>query len=216
VARRASVLEAAAAGAGGAALGYVATRVIGAGMAGAIVGGTNGALSGWRGVYDWRHPRGAIGFVLDSTWGLVGVAAGLVVHALSSRRSPGYVAALSRRRGHHVYERGWSPRRGFAFTAGNVITGAGDPTDPRRQQLVERHEGLHVWQQRMFGPFFPVFDGAWMAGGAVSGTLVWARRRGSLFATIERHAYYYNPFERWAYVHDGHWPPARMQRARVN
>ena len=214
MARRSVVLEAAVVGGGGAALGALAGRPFGPGfsIAGALVGGANGALSGVRALYDWRRASGWAGALLDSTWGLIGTAGGLGVHALS--RDAVYLPELSIRRGHHVYQRGWAPRRGFAFTAGNVITGAGDPTSERRRQLVERHEGLHVWQQRFFGPFFPLLYGGWMAGGAVTGAIAWSRTRAEpLFHVVERHAYYYNPFERWAYVADENWPPRRMQRS---
>ena len=68
-----------------------------------------------------------------------------------------------------MYRNGFSPRKRFAFTAGNTITNAGDVERPRRRSLVERHEGLHVWQQRWFGPIFPLVYGTWMIGGALTG-----------------------------------------------
>ena len=70
-----------------------------------------------------------------------------------------------------------------------------------------------MWQQRWFGPIFPIVYGVWMAGGAVSGTIVWLRHRDTKIAVVvERHAYYYNPFEHWAYAADHNWPPHRMIR----
>ena len=77
------------------------------------------------------------------------------------------------RQGRHVYRRGFSPRKKFAFTAGNTITNAGEIEKARRRSLIEVHEGLHVWQQRWFGPIFPIVYGAWMVGGAVTGAVVW-------------------------------------------
>ncbi|MDZ4828205.1 MAG: hypothetical protein SGJ13_17340 [Actinomycetota bacterium] len=191
-------------------------RPVGCAPAGALVGGANGALAGWCGIYDWHHPKGWVAAALDSTWGLVGVTGGLALHAVNAApRDAGYVDDLSRRQNRFVYERGWSPRRRFAFTAGNVVTGAGDPTNPRRRQLVERHEDLHVWQGRWFGPFYPALYAAWMAGGTVAGTWAWARRKEpSLFQAVERRAYYYNPFERRAYAADDNWPPRRLQAMR--
>jgi hypothetical protein len=214
VARGPAALEAAAVGAGGAALGAVALWPLGLAPYGAAVGGANGALAGWRGIYDWRHASGWTGAVLDSTWGLVGVTGSLVVHALSALRGdPGYLPALSRRRGRHVYRRGWAPRPRFAFTAGNTITQARDVERPQRRRLIERHEALHIWQQRWFGPVFPLVYGAWLVGGAVTGTVSWlARRDGTWFTTVERHAYYANPFERWAYAVGDDWPPPAWLR----
>lgn len=206
------LLEAVAVGAASGALGAAALAPLRWSGAGALVAGANGVISGWRGVYDWRRATGWAGAALDATWGILGTAAGLAVHAASAR-SGGYLPELSERRGRHVYRRGWAPRRGFAFAAGNVITNAGDPARPRRRALVERHETLHVWQQRLFGPVFPAVYVLWAVGGALTGTAVWlVRREPDLYRVVERHAYYHNPFERWAYAADGNWPPPALRR----
>ena len=34
-----------------------------------------------------------------------------------------------------------------------------------------------MWQQRWFGPIFPIVYGVWMAGGAITGAIVWLRHR---------------------------------------
>ena len=181
------------------------------GAFGAAVAGGNGALSGWRGIYDWRRPRGVAGYLLDSTWNLVGITGSLVVHGASHLgRDPGYVAELSHRSGFHVYRRGAVLRRGFALCVGNVVTGAAgrsglDPSSEagrRRRRMIVEHEGLHVWQQRALGPCFPLLYGGWMLIGAVAGVAAWAVRRDrteSLFRTVERLAYSRNPFEVSAY-----------------
>jgi hypothetical protein len=157
-------------------------------------------------VYNWRRPLHVVAFVLDSTWNLIGTAAALVVHAINARvRDSRYNDAFSRGASYHVYDGGITPRRGFTFTFGNVMTNARG-----RRDLVERHEALHVWQQRALGPAYPLLYGVWMAGGAVVGALVWLRHRDEpLFSLVETAAYYDNPFEYWAYRHDGHWPPRR-------
>ncbi len=210
-ARGSVALEATVVGVGGAALGALVLRPFGLAWLGGLIAGANGALSGWRGIYDWRRVEGWLGAILDSTWGMVGIAGSVAAHVAAVFLPPGYVDSMSRRRGRHVYQRGWTPKRGFAFTAGNVISGVGDPASERRRQLADRHEMVHVWQQRAFGPIFVVVYGAWMIGGAVTGTIVWLRKRGSLYDTVERHAYYYNPFERWAYARDENWPPRLMR-----
>ena len=201
-------------GAGSAVLGGLVLFPFGLAPVGAVLAGANGVISGWRGIYDWRRAPGWAGAALDATWGLVDVTAALAVHALSRRGDPGYLPELSRRQGRHVYRHGFSPRKRFAFTVGNTITNARDIEDESRRKLIERHEGLHVWQQRWFGPLFPLVYGLWMIGGALTGSVAWLfhRDREAWAVVVERHAYYYNPFEHWAYAADDAWPPARMTR----
>jgi hypothetical protein len=184
-------------------------------VVGAAVALINGALAGWHGIYDWRRGPGWGAALLDSTWNLIGTTGALVVHAFNAPRAGvGYVAEMSRRQNRYVYRAGWTPRRKFAFTVGNTITNARNIEDASRRSLIARHEGLHVWQQRWFGPVFPLVYGVWMVGGAITGSITWLlRRRGQRWnAVVERHAYYYNPFERWAYTADHDWPPPRMTR----
>lgn len=202
--------EAVGAGAAGAALGGAAGSLVGLAVPVAAVAGLNGAISGWRGTYDWRAPSGLLAFSLDSTWASATTFAGLVAHVAGAVRGrAGYCEQLSRRRNRHVYARGLQPRRGFAMTLGNVVSGAGDPTHPRRVKLVTDHEDVHVWQARWFGPAYPVLYAGWMAGGAVTGAAVWATRRRDerVIKVVESCAYYLNPFEWWAYSRDDHWPP---------
>jgi hypothetical protein len=204
VARGPAAVEAAAVGAVGAALGGIVLRPFGAAPAGALVGGLNGLVSGWRGVYDWRRPAGWAAAVLDSTWGIAGTAGALGAHLLAVARTPaGYVADLSHRRNRHVYLRGFAPRRGFVVTVGNVVSNAAAVPEARRHALVERHEDVHVWQSRWFGPAYLLGYGAWSVGGAVVATVRWARRRDEAwFAVVERLAYRRNPFEVWAYARE--------------
>lgn len=202
--------------AGAAALGAVFAGAVGSsvgvGIPGAVVGGLNGALSGYRRIYGWSCSDGLIAFTLDSTWALPMTGAGLFAHAIGLiKKDAGYVPGLSERRNRHVYRRGFMPRRGFATTLGNVIGGAGDVEQPRRAKLITDHEDVHVWQARWFGPFYPVLYVGWTVLGGVVGTVCWVvdrRRKGdSLFGTVESVAYYLNPFEWWAYSRDGYWPP---------
>ncbi len=121
---------------------------------------------------------------------------------------------MSRRANRHVYQRGFVPRRGFAITIGNVVSGAGDPTLARRRRLVIEHEDVHVWQARWFGPFYPLLYGSWMVLGAGVGAVVWLSRRrdAPVGKVVESTAYYLNPFEWWAYSRAGHWPPGGLLR----
>ncbi len=203
-------VEAAAAAIAGAALGTVAGSLVGLAVPGAIVAGLNGAVSGRRGIYEWRTRNGLTAFTLDSTWALATTAAALASHAIGTiRGDSGYSRELSEGKNRHVYERGFEPRKGFAVTLGNVISGAGDVSKVRRAKLVTDHEDVHAWQARGFGPLYPVLYAGWMAGGAAMGTIVWAiRKRDEPFGkVVESCAYYLNPFEWWAYSRDDNWPP---------
>jgi hypothetical protein len=202
--------EALAASAAGAALAGAVGSLVGVAVPAAVIGGLNGLVSGHRGIYDWRAPKGVAAFVLDSTWALGTTAAGLVSHAVAAvRGDAGYSEELSRRANRHVYARGLQPRRGFATTFGNVVNGAGDLSSARRAKLVTDHEDVHVWQARGFGPTYPVLYLGWAVGGAVGGAALWLlKRRDQPFTkVVESCAYYLNPFEYWAYSRDDHWPP---------
>ena len=149
--------------------------------------------------------------MLDSTWALPTTALGLTAHAVAAvRGDPQFADALSRRQNRHVYGRGLQLRKGFALTVGNVVSGGGDLSKPRRAKLVTDHEDVHVWQARALGPaYLPAYAGA-MLGGACAGALGWALGRGRLTELVESCAYYLNPLEYWAYSRDDHWPPSRL------
>ncbi len=205
------LFEAAAVAVVGGVLGAAVTAPLGLSLPAGAVAAANGAVSGWRRIYDWRRPDGVIGFALDSTWALPMTAAGLVANAIATAsRRGGYVADLSERQGRHVFAGGFVVRRGFVMTWGNVIAGAGDTTVARRRRLITDHEGVHVWQARWFGPLYPLLYGGWMVAGGAAGAVVWATcRRGLPVAkVVESCAYYLNPFEWWAYSRDDHWPPS--------
>ncbi|HWL45039.1 MAG TPA: hypothetical protein VNQ73_18995 [Ilumatobacter sp.] len=201
--------EAAATGVAGAVLGGAAASLVGLAVPGALAAGASGALAGWRGIYQWRAPKGVAAFVLDSTWALPTTAAGLFAHAAAAVRGDAqYSPELSRRRNRHVYGRGFQPRKGFAITLGNVVSGAGDVANPRRARLVTDHEDVHVWQARWLGPAYPLAYGGFAAGGAVVGAVAAALGKGRFAKLVETYGYYLNPLEYWAYSRDGHWPPS--------
>ncbi|MBG7604836.1 MAG: hypothetical protein IZT58_09380 [Actinobacteria bacterium] len=206
-----SFVEAAAVAALGGVFGAAVGSPLGLAIPVGAIAAANGAISGWRQVYDWSCSNGLVAFTLDSTWAFPMTAAGLFSHgvALLSKK-PGYDASLSRRQNRHVYRRGFMPRRGFAITVGNVISGAGDMSLPRRQRLVTDHEDVHVWQARWFGPFYPLLYGGWMLLGGAVGAVVWvvSRRSDRFTKVVESSAYYVNPFEWWAYSRANQWPPS--------
>ncbi len=210
-----NLIEAAAVCVVGGALGAAVGTPFGLAVPLGAVAAANGAICGWRRIYDWRCSTGFVAFALDSTWSLPMTAGALASQAIGvARGKPGYDASLSRRSNRQVFERGFVPRSGFAITVGNVISGAGDTSQPRRRRLVTDHEDVHVWQARWFGPLFPMLYGAWMIGGGAVGVVVWAvRSRSDRFTkVVESCAYYLNPFEWWAYSRDDHWPPSGKVR----
>ncbi len=210
-----SLLEAAAVGVAGAALGAAVGAPLGVGLPFGVVGAANGAITGWRRVYDWGCSTGPVAFVLDSTWALPMSAAALASQAIGVLRgTPGYDESLSRRANRMVFGRGFVPRAGFVIAIGNVVSGAGDTALPRRRKLVTDHEDVHVWQARWFGPFYPLLYGGWMVAGGAAGIVLWAtrRRNESFTRVVESCAYYLNPFEWWAYSRDDHWPPSGKVR----
>ena len=135
---------------------------------------------------------------------------GLFAHlGAALQRDAGHVASLGHRQNRHVYRRGVALKPGFAFTIGNVISGAGDVDSARRRRLITDHEDVHVWQSRWFGPLYPLLYGLWAAAAAGVGVLLWLvrRRRQPISRVVESCAYYTNPFEWWAYSRDDLWPP---------
>ena len=209
IARR--VLETAATTVAAAVFGSAAGSLVGIPVIAGVVAGSNGAISGWRRTYDWSCSTGVVAFTLDSTWALPMTAAGLFANVVGIvQRDAGYVAELSTRRNRHVYRRGFTPRRGFATTLGNVIGGVGEVERPRRRRLVTDHEDVHCWQARWLGPLFPAIYVGWTVVGGAAGVVIWAvRRRDDRFTkVVESTAYYLNPLEWWAYSRDDHWPPS--------
>lgn len=205
------LLEAAATAGLAAVFGGATGSLVGLTIPAAAVAAANGAVSGWRRIYDWQCATGLTAFVLDSTWSLPMTTAGLFANGVAAaQRDAGYVPDLSERQNRHVHRRGFMPRQGFAITLGNVIGGAGDVDRPRRRRLITDHEDVHCWQARWFGPLYPVAYVGWTVLAGATGALLWlVRHRDERFAkVVESSAYYLNPFEWWAYSRDDHWPPS--------
>ena len=157
-------------------------------------------------IYDFNDPRGRTAFVLDYSWGLTGTALGAALQIVNTFFIPNsdYDATLSEQVGFFVYNGGIVFFPGFITTLGNVTTNGSGNVD-----VVENHEAVHVWQSRIFGPFFQVSYVAWLAGGAIVGTAVWLTDTNEdWYSLVETAAYYDNPWEVWAYTNDNNWPPA--------
>ena len=216
------VIEGLATGVAGAGLGWASlfpleSLTAGFALAGSAIGGLNGLISGAAGIYAWREVRGWLCFLTDTTWGVLGTASGLALH-LANVVHPdrSYVADMSSRSNRHVYERGFSMRPGFALALGNVVSGAGGSAGlrgesaraARRRKLVDVHEGTHLFQNRLLGPFYPLIYLGWMGiAGLVGLAVSLVGERKHVRRIIETLAYYNNPFEYWAYRKDDYWPP---------
>lgn len=169
---RSRVTEAVGAGVAGAILGGLTGRLFGWRSVGVAIGAANGLVSGWRQVYQWRDLRGSLAFGADSTWALATTSAGLASHLVAgiatvSGRPARFSEAVSKRHNRHVYSGGFRPRSGFVVTLGNVISGAGDLDQARSVKLVTNHEQIHINQARVLGPLFPVVYGGSMVVGTV-------------------------------------------------
>lgn len=218
--------EALATSAAGAVLGGLVGTLWGSPRLGALVGGVHGWLAGRRRIYEWRHRRGVVAFVLDHTWalpttigGTVALTASVLRHRLTGV-DPGFDELLSHRRNRFVFRRGFVLRRGFALTVGTVVTGAADANGEvteRRRRLVDDHEDVHVWQSRLLGPLYPALYASWFVAGAAFALVRRVSRRSSASLTdeVDTYAYYRNPFEWHAYTCDHNWPPAGVDRASV-
>ena len=187
-------------------------------MAAGVSAGINGAFGGYRQIYDWRRTRGGSrlprippGAWSGPRWATSSIVANLACAAgrLPDRLQPTPEPA-------RCFEKGAAAKRGFALTLGNVISNASTGRESlveERRPFVDRHEGLHIWQSRSFGPIYQAVYVIWFAGGAAVGAAVWALKheKPKLKKMVETAAYYDNPFEFWAYQHDGHWESNRAE-----
>lgn len=198
----------AALGAGsGALLGFLLGGIPGA-MAGAIggglMGGINGLYTGSRQIYNWGDGSGFLAFFADSTWGLLGTSLGNVLNIYNSIAAPGsYMDKWSYRQNRQVYDRGF----GFgtsAHTQGNVISNMRGryPGTPNYKGLLE-HETLHITQNRIFGPIFPVTYVVWfVVMGVIVGSIAEIFVQQGWGQSIRDMGYSNNPWEMWGY-HEG-------------
>ncbi|MHC1729122.1 MAG: toxin TcdB middle/N-terminal domain-containing protein [Syntrophobacteraceae bacterium] len=189
--------------------GFLVAGPVGA-IIGAVMGGMNGLISGVHGIYNWGSAEGWFAFLSDSTWGLLGTSLGNMVHVINLFYSDSnYRHDLSHRRNRHVYEGGFALKSSFAFTQGNVISNAGQGGKGINDTFITQHEELHVWQGRIFGPFFQATYVAWGVAGLIVGSIYWCFNSDQSWGSlVETSAYYDNPFEYWAYNNNSNWRPS--------
>ncbi len=204
--------EAVATAAGAAALGFVTWGIAFGtviGIVAAVFAAINGLLSGLRQVYAWRTVAGWYAFVVDASWALIGTTLGTAVNVANLFwKNATYRPDLSHRRNRHVFDHGFRVSARYANTQGCVISNARVGNSERRILFLDRHEDLHIWQNRWFGPVYQGLYLAWLIGGSIVGLVAWAvhsQPKPPLKRLVETVAYYDCPFEYWAYRNDEHW-----------
>ena len=168
----------------------------------AVVGALSGMMSGiWR-IYDWDK-LGVPAFLLDHTWGLSGTTNASLLHLINFAWGDHADESFDRRRNNHRYKSGFALKRDFAFTQGAVMSNLSvDST-----ASLWRHENLHVWQNRIFGPLFTLTYVGWMVLLFIPSLIVAGVTRSNVGDTIMALCYYNNPWEVWAYKVGGYRAP---------
>jgi hypothetical protein len=155
------------------------------------VGAFTGMMDGiWR-IHDWTG-TGVPKFVLDVTWGLAGSTNGVLFHLVNfiwARH------ADEPRHGAHRYESGFRFKSHFAVTQGAVMSNMGS-NSPGSGLFA--HEGTHVFQNRIFGPFFTLTYLGWMVIFFIPALIAGAIGK-QVGTAIEKWCYFNNPWEVWAY-----------------
>ena len=162
-----------------------------------IVGGFAGMMDGiWR-THDWKG-LGWLSFPLDMTWGLAGLNYSMLLHLVNF--AWGDHATETRKSGHR-YRNGFKLKPTYAFTQGSVMSNLSD--NPGTSLF--KHEMTHIWQNRVFGPFFTLNYIVWMLIWIIPGLIAGAVTRTASGPKvgagkgIERLSYYNCPWEVWAY-----------------
>lgn len=169
-----------------------------------VVGGLVGLFDGLWATHKWLG-LGVPEFLLDVTWGLGGATNAVLLHLINfawARHADDSADEWSggvqeTRKGAHRYELGFALKPGFVFAQGNVMSNSGNynPTTD-----LFRHETIHVWQNRLLGPFFWFSYFGWMAltfiPALIAGLVDQAKRVGD---AIQWWTYFNNPWEVMAY-----------------
>ncbi len=163
---------------------------------GMVVGSFTGMMNGLWKIHDWKG-AGWIAFPLDVTWGLAGATTGSLLHVLNVFLGK---HATDIRHEAHRYESGFHLKDTFAFTQGPVmsnLTSAPAAAGAKKNTLYY-HERTHVWQNRVFGPFFTLTYLGWMALWIIPALIAALVTKDG--KAIENWCYYNNPWETWAYL----------------
>lgn len=169
-----------------------------------LVGGLTGLHDGLWAIHRWRG-LGVLSFLLDVTWGLAGSTIGVLLHLVNvvwGRHADDPAGATwtdqsETRHYAHRYVSGFRLKPTFAFTQGAVMSNM-DAQGPTSS--LHRHESIHVWQNRLLGPFFWFSYVGWMVmlliPALIAGLVTNGKRVG---AALEWWCYFNNPWEIMAY-----------------
>ncbi|MHC4954375.1 MAG: hypothetical protein ACYTGZ_10830 [Planctomycetota bacterium] len=159
-----------------------------------IAGSFTGMMDGlWR-THNWAG-LGWLSFPLDMTWGLAGMTNSSLIHIVNFAWADHATGEDARRRGVHLYKSGFRLQSGYAFTQGALMSGMGNRGP---SASLWKHENLHVWQNRCFGPFFTLIYLGWIIVFFVIGFIVGCFK-GRPFTCGYWWSYMNNPYEVWAY-----------------
>lgn len=160
------------------------------------VGAFTGMMDGLWQTHQWAGP-GVVAFALDETWGLAGSTDGDLIHLVNF--TWGDHAVGETRTDAHRYNSGFALQSGFAFTQGAVMSSnprpAGSP--------VFRHENVHVWQNRAFGPTFILSYIVWFILFLIPGLIYGVASGAGASPGILGSSYFSQPWETWAYAVQG-------------
>jgi len=158
----------------------------------AVAGSFTGMMDGLWGIHAWRGP-GVLSFLLDVTWGLAGSTNACLLHLVNFAWAH---HAIETRTGAHRYERGMAFKPDYALTQGAVMSNL---TDGFGVPLFH-HERTHVWQNRIFGPLFPLSYLGWLILFGLIGGLVGLATGAGFGGGAEKWGYFNNPWEVWSYA----------------
>ena len=157
------------------------------------VGAFTGMMDGMWQTHSWIWP-GLPAFVLDETWGLTGTAQGDLLHLINFSWGD-HVVGETRTDAHH-YQSGFVLLAGGAFTQGAVMSGSPFAAS----SATFAHENTHVWQNRLFGPFYTLSYIAWLLVWLIPGLLYGLISGNGAGTGIQAWSYFNNPWEAWGYA----------------
>lgn len=159
-----------------------------------FVGGLVGVMDGLWATHKWLG-IGPLAFLLDVTWGLGGSTNGVLLHLIDTIATTHADGPTEIRHEAHRYLKGFRIKTDFIFTQGAVMSDSGawaPGTD------LFTHELIHVWQNRILGPFFWFSYASWMVLAFLPSIIAGLFGK-NVTDAIQWWTYFNNPWEVMAY-----------------